>query len=149
MLIYHTTSPFFIHENEVKAVQTKMFKDFGGLQTEIERWTDKIAIKKPDAELVIVFYLATNVNEDGKPCYVSGSDTKLILFARFTFVDVSLEPIYLIDEMTDIEMNGSLYKKVSCHLGTDASFKLTYWLEGFQIITDQILIDDLEWNKIT
>jgi hypothetical protein len=149
MIIYCSKYPTFIHDNTLKFLNTKMFENFSGLDKEITRWEEITAKKKPEAKLAMVFHSASNVSCKGEPCFVYGDNSKLILFARFTFVDISEEPIYLIDETVNITMNEEKYVKYITYLSTDTSIKKIFWVKNFDIIQDQKLIEELEWYKIT
>jgi hypothetical protein len=150
MLIYQTNHPVFIHGNKIKGVDTRMTNGFSGLDEDMNKWRNKVVKKNPDAEVVMVFHSASNVNHDGKPCLAYGAEIPtLIMFVRQAYVDVSVEPLYLVDKMETISMDAHTYTKMSCHLATDAKVERDFWTQSFAIITDQSLIDKLEWNKIT
>lgn len=149
MLIYKTKHSIFIHENTIKQLPTRMFPDFAGLDKEIIRWQTKMAKKDPSADIVMVFNSASNIGFNGKPSYANTAERTLILYATYTFVDVKSEPIYLVESMKTIEMQGQTYTKFDTYLSSDTYITKTFWSHGGSIITDQGLIEDLEWNKIT
>lgn len=149
MLIYQTKHSIFIHQNTLKQLPTKMFSNFAGLDKEIIRWQTKMTEKDPSADIVMIFNSASNIGFDGKPCHSHTAERTLILYAKYTFVDVQSEPIYLVENMKTIEMQGQTYTKFDTYLSSDIYQTKTFWSHGGSIITDEGLIEDLEWHKIT
>lgn len=140
----------FVHKNRIDGVTTRMVSDFAGLQEQINKFEAKTFKKAPDSIPIMVFYNASNVSEDGKACCAHGVETPTyIMMARYAFIDVKSEPLYLVDKMETISMDAHTYTKMSCHLATDAKDERVFWSQSLGIITDQSLIDKLEWNNIT
>lgn len=150
MLVYQSKNPIYIQDNKMKGIDTRMVTSFSGLDSEIEKFLTRAHKKFPDNEYVMIFYTISNVH-GGKPILVvHGAETPtLILMARFEFANVTTEPVYLVEDMSTISLDGHTYTKFVTHLATDFNVTKTFWSQSLGIITDQSLIDKLEWHKIT
>lgn len=149
MIVYQSKQPIYIQGGKMKGIDTHMVTSFSGIDAEIEKYLKKVIKKAPEAEIVMVFYNITNVH-NGKPNLVHGAETPtMVMMARYEFVNVHEEPIYLVEDMTTIQMDGNAYTRFKCISANEPDDAKTIWAQSWSIITDQNLIEKLEWNKIT
>lgn len=148
MLIYNSHNRMFVHENKLKSTKTEMFSEFSKIDDKISMFERKVEKKDPNADIVMVLYSISNVHF-GKPIVAVNETKPEVLFVDYDFVDVQREPIYLIEKMTTISVEGHSYTKLDVYLSTDYQQTSVKWCQSGNIITDQNLIDKLEWNNIT